>query len=113
MYRLLFMYRQLFTYCEPGSNGKKWYHRRKMLTPTFHFAILKNFLHVFNEQSSILVKKLEKLADKPEPVNVFQMITNCVLDVICGKKSQIWQENKNKKYIFSNWETRWHFKDIV
>ena len=43
------------------SNGEKWFHRRKLLTPAFHFEILKDFLSVFNEQSEIFIKKLENL----------------------------------------------------
>lgn len=30
-----------------NSNGKKWQQRRRILTPTFHFSILQQFLTVF------------------------------------------------------------------
>lgn len=30
-----------------NSNGKKWQRRRRILTPTFHFSILQQFLAVF------------------------------------------------------------------
>ncbi|XP_071498869.1 cytochrome P450 4V2-like [Diadema antillarum] len=84
------------------SWGKKWFHRRKMLTPTFHFSILQNFLEVFNEQSAVLVKKLEKFADIPEPINIFPQITYCVLDIICdtamGKHINA-QGNSDNEYV--------------
>ena len=66
------------------SGGQKWFHRRKLLTPTFHFSILQSFMEVFNEQSMILVEKLGKYADKSETVNIFPLVTHCVLDIICG-----------------------------
>ncbi|NWQ69319.1 CP4V2 protein, partial [Neopipo cinnamomea] len=83
------------------STGDKWRSRRKMITPTFHFEILNDFLEVMNEQGSILVKKLEKHVDK-EPFNVFLDITLCALDIICetamGKNVGA-QKNKNSDYV--------------
>lgn len=55
-----------------------------MLTPTFHFSILADFLEVMNEQANVLVEKLEKQAGKG-PFNCFNHITLCALDIICGK----------------------------
>ncbi|XP_072165421.1 cytochrome P450 4V2-like [Diadema setosum] len=65
------------------SSGKKWFHRRKMLTPAFHFSILQNFMDVYNEQSNILAEKIGAFADKSNPVNIFPLVTYCALDVIC------------------------------
>ncbi|NWU10015.1 CP4V2 protein, partial [Cephalopterus ornatus] len=83
------------------STGDKWRSRRKMITPTFHFAILSDFLEVMNEQGSILVQKLEKHVDK-EPFDVFLDITLCALDIICetamGKNVGA-QKNKNSDYV--------------
>lgn len=66
------------------STGEKWRTRRKLLTPTFHFRILQDFLEVFNEQSQTMVERLRtKVYGKP--FDVFPYITNCALDIICGK----------------------------
>lgn len=54
-----------------------------MLTPTFHFSILADFLEVMNEQAEILVEKLELRAGKG-PFNCFSYVTLCALDIICG-----------------------------
>ncbi|XP_010399873.3 cytochrome P450 4V2 [Corvus cornix cornix] len=83
------------------STGDKWRSRRKMITPTFHFAILNDFLEVMNEQGNILVKKLEKHIDK-EPFDVFMDITLCALDIICetamGRNVGA-QKNKDSNYV--------------
>ncbi|XP_014865901.1 PREDICTED: cytochrome P450 4V2 [Poecilia mexicana] len=64
------------------STGQKWRQRRKILTPTFHFSILTDFLQVMNEQAEILVEKLEKKAGKGS-FNCFSDVTLCALDIIC------------------------------
>lgn len=48
----------VFSY--PGT----WRSRRKLLTPTFHYEILKSFVHVFNYQSEILINQLRAQLEK-------------------------------------------------
>ncbi|CAL1297495.1 unnamed protein product [Larinioides sclopetarius] len=64
------------------STGPKWRFRRKLLTPTFHFTILEDFIPVFHEQSSVLVSKLKRL-DSEAWVDVVPLMTSCTLDIIC------------------------------
>ncbi|KAG8453723.1 hypothetical protein GDO86_000375 [Hymenochirus boettgeri] len=88
------------------STGKKWRSRRKMITPTFHFAILSEFLEVMNEQSSILVEKLKKRVDG-NSFNCFMDITLCALDIISetamGRKIHA-QSNRDSEYIQAIYE---------
>lgn len=58
-----------------------------MLTPTFHFTILEDFLDVMNEQANILVKKFEKHVNQ-EAFNCLFYTALCALDIICGKSHQ-------------------------
>ncbi|XP_046504755.1 cytochrome P450 4V2 isoform X2 [Equus quagga] len=83
------------------STGNKWRSRRKMLTPTFHFTNLEDFLDVMNEQANILVNKLEKHVNQ-EAFNCFLYITLCALDIICetamGKNIGA-QRNNDSEYV--------------
>ncbi|KAJ8024252.1 Cytochrome P450 4V2 [Holothuria leucospilota] len=64
------------------SKGSKWMTRRKLLTPSFHFSILTQFLPAFNEHAQTLTKKLCGLCDG-SPVDVDPFVTLCSLDIIC------------------------------
>ncbi|XP_057365879.1 cytochrome P450 4c3-like [Daphnia carinata] len=70
------------------STGTKWHGRRKMLTPTFHFKILEDFIDIFNKQSVVLVQKLREahqdmLAKNGDRINLFPYVARCTLDIIC------------------------------
>ncbi|KAI5087725.1 cytochrome P450, family 4, subfamily V, polypeptide 8, partial [Silurus meridionalis] len=83
------------------STGDKWRSRRKLITPTFHFSILNEFLEVMNEQAEVLVHKLHKHVGKGA-FNCFSHITLCALDIICetamGKKIYA-QSNHDSEYV--------------
>nr|QVK45574.1 cytochrome P450 [Brachionus paranguensis] len=65
------------------SHGEKWTKRRRLITPTFHFEILNDFLNVMNEQADILVEILAKLTRQNQEINIFERLKACALDVIC------------------------------
>ncbi|XP_015119502.1 cytochrome P450 4c3 [Diachasma alloeum] len=64
------------------SHGSKWHQRRKILTPTFHFKILEDFIEVFGEQTEVLVTQLSREVHN-ESFNIFPYVTHCTLDIIC------------------------------
>ncbi|XP_063395272.1 cytochrome P450 4C1-like [Cydia fagiglandana] len=64
------------------SDGEKWQQRRKILTPTFHFNILRHFNTILAENSRKLVKQLATEVDK-DKTNVSTFITEFTLHSIC------------------------------
>lgn len=55
-----------------------------MITPTFHFKILEQFVEIFDRQGRTFVDQLKSKAKSGESFDVFPMVTLCALDVICG-----------------------------
>lgn len=67
------------------STGKKWHSRRKIITPTFHFKILEQFVDVFDQQSAIMVEKLIQHADEKTAINIYPFVCLAALDIIAGE----------------------------
>lgn len=63
------------------SDGHHWYNHRKIITPTFHFNILEQFVEVFDRQSRIMVDKLKMRCDGIV-VDVVDYVQAAALDII-------------------------------
>ncbi|CAB3244164.1 unnamed protein product [Arctia plantaginis] len=63
------------------STGAHWHKRRKILTPAFHFNILKNFLTVMDEKNRELVSLLKE--KKGAAVDIVPIISDFTLFTIC------------------------------
>lgn len=62
------------------SNGEKWSRNRRLLSPAFHFEILKPYMEINNRCSDILINKLEKF--EGEYFDVFTHISQLTLDIM-------------------------------
>jgi len=65
------------------SSNKKWHTRRKILTPAFHFQILKSALNIFNEQADVLVDVLHQdFVLEKKCGDIFPYVQRAALDMI-------------------------------
>ena len=64
------------------SGGERWFRSRRLLTPAFHFEILKGYIPVYNNCVSILLEKWTKSASENKPVLLFDSLSAMSLDVI-------------------------------
>ena len=82
------------------SQGQKWFRNRRLLTPAFHYEILKPYIDVYNSCLKIMLQKWTMSAKKPEPVKVFETVKLLSLDVIMqcvfSFKSNCQQEGAQK-----------------
>ncbi|KJH47357.1 hypothetical protein DICVIV_06562 [Dictyocaulus viviparus] len=65
------------------STNEKWFHRRKLLTSTFHFNILQGYQEIFAVQGEILVNLIAK---EKGFFDMFPYIKRCALDIICDNR---------------------------
>ncbi|CAH0727374.1 unnamed protein product, partial [Brenthis ino] len=64
------------------SSGEKWYERRKILTPAFHFNILRHFSTILIENTEKFIESLESEVDK-QKTDIYPFIANMTLNSIC------------------------------
>ncbi|KRT82235.1 cytochrome P450 [Oryctes borbonicus] len=85
------------------SKGSKWYQHRKLITPTFHFKILENFMPIFVEKTKTLLGILDSKAGG-DICNIYPDITHCALDIICETAMGVnvnAMSNDDNKYVKS------------
>jgi cytochrome P450 len=65
--------------------GDKWRHRRRLLTPAFHFKILDGFISTFNEKSMASAAKMEEILGPSagsKEIDVFPIMVKMTFDAI-------------------------------
>uniref|UniRef100_H0Y0L5 Cytochrome P450 family 4 subfamily F member 117 n=1 Tax=Otolemur garnettii TaxID=30611 RepID=H0Y0L5_OTOGA len=63
------------------SAGDKWSRHRRMLTPAFHFNILKPYMKIFNESANIMHAKWQRLVSEGSThLDMFEHISLMTLD---------------------------------
>ena len=62
--------------------GRKWYDRRKIITPAFHFSILEKFVKIFDRLGNTMVEKLNTVSPD-ETVQFYPIAVLYALDVMC------------------------------
>lgn len=110
------------------SSGNKWRTRRKMLTPSFHFRILEQFIPVMNRNGKILVSKLEEEAADNDGIvtDLIHFVLPCTLDVICETTMGVRMESQSdpegqyiraaeeaSKSVMGRFLTPWLFFDTI
>ncbi|XP_012664933.1 cytochrome P450 4F6-like isoform X2 [Otolemur garnettii] len=65
------------------SAGNKWSHHRRLLTPAFHFEILKLYMKIFNKSADIMHGKWQRLVSGGSAcLDMFEHISLMTLDIL-------------------------------
>ncbi len=85
------------------SSGKKWHRNRHLLTPAFHYEILKAYVPVYNSGVRVMMEKWEVFAKKGEPIKVFETVGLLSLDVVLqcafSYRSNCQLEGEGQEYV--------------
>ncbi|XP_028985122.1 cytochrome P450 4B1-like isoform X1 [Betta splendens] len=64
------------------SNGQRWYRHRRLLTPAFHYDILKPYVKLMSDSTKTMLDKWERYAKTGESFELFQQVSLMTLDSI-------------------------------
>ncbi|NWQ60271.1 CP4B1 protein, partial [Neopipo cinnamomea] len=63
-------------------DGTKWFQHRKMLTPAFHYDVLKSYVTLMSDSVKVMLKKWDKKSTEGKSVELFQDVSLMTLDSI-------------------------------
>ncbi|XP_064415856.1 cytochrome P450 4B1-like [Latimeria chalumnae] len=64
------------------SSGQKWFRHRRLLTPGFHYDVLKPYVKLVADSTNVMLDKWEKLINKGQSLEIFQHVSLMTLDSI-------------------------------
>ena len=79
------VYKMLMPWLGEGlliAEGDKWYRNRRLLTPAFHFRILKPYVNVYNSCLKVMLNKWLESMKRNEAVELFDTVSLLSLDVV-------------------------------
>ncbi|KAH1165985.1 hypothetical protein KIL84_015157 [Mauremys mutica] len=63
-------------------HGPKWYQHRKLLTPGFHYDVLKPYVPLIADSTKVMLDKWEQLIAQEKSVELFEHVSLMTLDSI-------------------------------
>ncbi|XP_043941757.1 cytochrome P450 4B1-like [Protopterus annectens] len=88
-------------------SGQKWFQHRRMLTPAFHYDVLKPYVRVVADSVNIMLDKWEKHFTMNESLDIYPDVSLMSLDSImkcafsCNSNCQIKSDNPYIKAVYA------------
>ncbi|XP_015668037.1 cytochrome P450 4B1 [Protobothrops mucrosquamatus] len=104
-----FGYRNIIPWIGKGLlvlHGPKWAQHRKLLTPGFHFSVLKPYVPLIADSTKVMLDKWELLISQEKTVELFEHVSLMTLDSIMkcafgyNSNCQMYKENSYVQAVF-------------
>ncbi|XP_013931806.1 PREDICTED: cytochrome P450 4B1 [Thamnophis sirtalis] len=104
-----FSYRNIVPWIGKGLlvlHGPKWAQHRKLLTPGFHFSVLKPYVPLIADSTKVMLDKWEKLIVEEKSVELFEHVSLMTLDSLMkcafgyNSNCQMYKENSYVQAVF-------------
>ncbi|XP_048734105.1 cytochrome P450 4F2-like isoform X2 [Ostrea edulis] len=121
-------YRHVYPWLGEGlllADGQRWSRARRLLTPAFHFNILKPYITIYNKATDQLLQKFERYAEEGKSFDLLQEMSLCTLDILlqCIFSMETDCQQRESDYVKSVlklgeiWSKRnrslWLFPDVI
>ncbi|XP_010863463.3 cytochrome P450 4B1 [Esox lucius] len=64
------------------SKGQKWFRHRRLLTPGFHYDVLKPYIKLMSDSAKTMLDKWDSLSERDESFELFEHVSLMTLDTI-------------------------------
>lgn len=109
------------------SSGKRWERNRRLLTPAFHFDILRPYVNIYNSSTDLFLNNLKPFAGNDKSVDIFPLVTLETLDTILkcafSYEGNIQTEGEKHPYVAAvgrlgvvvsdRWTKPWLYWDLI
>ncbi|CAM9337799.1 unnamed protein product [Rangifer tarandus platyrhynchus] len=83
--------------------GQMWFQHRRMLTPAFHYDILKPYVGLMADSVRVMLDKWEKLASQDSHLEIFGYVSSMTLDTIMkcafSHQGRVQMDRNSQSYI--------------
>ncbi|XP_060070997.1 cytochrome P450 4F4-like [Ylistrum balloti] len=85
------------------SDGKKWERNRRLLTPAFHFDVLKPYVPIYNQVFDIFLDKIEKATSGGQSTEIYHRVGLATLDTLLrctlSYEDNVQEQGSNHPYV--------------
>uniref|UniRef100_A0A3B4AU74 Uncharacterized protein n=1 Tax=Periophthalmus magnuspinnatus TaxID=409849 RepID=A0A3B4AU74_9GOBI len=87
------------------SHGQKWFRHRRLLTPGFHYDVLKPYVKLMSDSANILLDKWEKYSKTGETFELFEHVSLMTLDSILKCAFSYNSNCQTEGWVYAQWIT--------